>query len=332
MLVAVVASIAAAASAAAPAQADATSPVLEFVPPAFAFPVQFTAHGGPVTAALSGFDSVVSCTGSHGSGEITGPRSTLSSFQFTGCRAQGGAENGQECKSGGAGAEEIVADAIEADLVYIDQSRREVGMLLNPGGGTYMTFVCGGEAVEASGPFLSPAGPIDQAATSFTATLSRLGATQVPSEYENPLGEKRLAIPMGKRAASPSPAPTGVELGFTIETSASIQIKAVTAAEIEANRRADEAAASAAAKKRRDEEAAAAAAAKRRQDEEAAAAAATLKRHQEEARSKRLRRKLLASALAQCRKTESGHRRARCEKRAKRAYGAPQAVARTTTS
>jgi pyruvate/2-oxoglutarate dehydrogenase complex dihydrolipoamide acyltransferase (E2) component len=191
--------------------------------------------------------------------------------------------------------------------VYIDQAKHEVGMLLNPGGGVYMSFECGPEEVEALGPFLSPVGPVNQLATSFTAALFRSGATQTPSEYENALGEKRLAIPMGKRAAHPSPLTTGVELSFTIQTSASLQIKAVTAAEIEA--------------KQHEDEAAAAAAAKKRQDEEAAAAAAVKQRQEEEAKLERVRRALLSSTLTQCRKAHSKHKRVRCEKRAKRKYG-----------
>jgi hypothetical protein len=290
-----------------PAQAKAALPVLEFAAPGTAFPIGFTASGGEVTAALAGYDTVIHCTGSEGEGEITGPRSTISQYVFTGCETQGGSEGGQECQSEGASAEEIRSEEIEADLVYIDQARHEVDMLLNPGGGVYMSFECGPEEVEALGPFLSPVGPINQVTTSFSATLSRLGATQIPSEYENPLGEKRQAIPMGKRAANPSPLTTGVELGFTIHTSASLQIKAVTAAEIEAKQREDEAAATAAAKGRQDEEAAAAAAAKRRQEEEA--------------KLERLRRALLSGTLKQCRMAHSKHKRVRCEKRAKRQYG-----------
>jgi hypothetical protein len=288
-------------------QAKAASPVLEFVSPGTAFPIGFTASGGEVTAALAGYDTVVHCTGSEGEGEITGPRSTISQYVFTGCETQGGTEGGQECQSGGASAEEIRSEEIEADLVYINQARHEVGMLLNPGGGVYMSFECGPEEVEALGPFLSPVGPINREATSFTATLSRLGATQIPTEYENALGEKRLAIPMGKRAVNPSPLTTGVELGFTIHTSAPLQVKAITAAEIEA--------------KQREDEAAAAAAAKRRQDEEAAATAAAEKRQEEEAKLERLRRTLLSSKLKQCRKAQSKHKRVRCEKRAKKEYG-----------
>ena len=321
MCASVVALIAALALTVAPVEAKAASPVLEFVPSGAAFPVGFTATGGPVTAVLAGFDTEVHCSGSEGDGAILGPRSTVSNYFFTGCKGVGGSKAGAQCKSEGADPEEIVAEAIEADLVYINQAKGEVGMLLNPSGGVYMEFECGGEAVEASGPFLSPVGPINKGATSFTATLSRSGAAQTPNEYENALGEKRQAIPMGRREANPTPATTGVELGFTIHTSASLQIKAVTGAEIEARQRGDEAAAAAAAKKRQDDEAAAATAAKKRGEEETAAAAATKKRQEEEAKLEGLRRTLLSSTLKQCRKAPSKHKRVRCEKRAKQQYG-----------
>lgn len=319
MCVCVAGLIAALALAGAPTQAKAASPVLEFVASGTAFPIDFTATGGPVTAELAGFDSVVHCSNSVGDGVITGPRSTVSNYFFTGCKAQGGTHNDQECKSEGADPEEIKAEAIEADLVYIDQAKHQVGMLLNPDGGVYMNFECGGESVEASGPFLSPVGPINKVATSFTATLSQSDGVQTPDEYENAIGEKRKAIPMGKRGSNPL-ATTGVELSFTIHTDVSLQIKAITAAEIEAKQREDEAAAAAAAKKRQDEEAAAEAAAKKRHEEEAAVAATVGERQEEEAKVEQLRRVLLSSSLKQCRKAPSKHKRARCEKRAKKQY------------
>lgn len=334
MCVCVMASIAVLASAAVPASASAASPVLEFVPSGVGFPIEFEANGGEVTAALDEFEPVVHCTDSHGDGEITGPHSAVSQYIFTGCKAQGGSEDGNECKSTGASAEEIESETIEAELVYIDQAKHEVGMLLNPGEGVYMDFECGGEEVKARGPFLSPVDPINQEATSFTATLSRLGATQIPSEYENANGEKREAIPTGERGVHP-PATTGVELGFTINTSASLEIKAITAAEIEAKQREDEAAAAAAVQKRQDEEAAAAAAAKKRQEDEAAAAAAVQTRleaeaavaavatkfRKKQARLRRIRHKLRFLALKRCRRAPSKRRRVRCEKRVKKKYG-----------
>jgi ABC-type nitrate/sulfonate/bicarbonate transport system substrate-binding protein len=133
-----------------------------------------------------------------------------------------------------------------------------------------------------------------------------LGAVQTPNEYENALGEKRTAIPMGAREGHPQ-ATTGVEPGFTIHTDALLQIKAITAAEIEA--------------KQHEDEAAAAAAKKKRQEDEAAAAAAAKERKEEEAKLDRVRRALLSSTLKQCRKAPSKHKRAQFEKRAKKKYG-----------
>jgi hypothetical protein len=307
MCVCVAVLIAALALTVAPAHAKAASlPVLEFVAPGTAFPIDFTADGGEVTAVMDGFETEVHCTESEGDGEIIGPRSTLSEYVFTGCEAQSGANTGHECQSAGANPEEIRSEEIEAELVYIDQAKHEVGMLLNPSEGVYMNFECGGEEVKARGPFLSPVGPINQQATSFTATLSRSGALQTPNEYENANGEKRQAIPMGERGLHPA-ATTGVELSFTIQTSALLQIKAITGAEIEA--------------KQREDEAAAAAAAKKRQDEEAAAAAAATKRQEEEARLRRIRHQLLSITLKRCRTAKSKHKRGRCEKRAKKQYG-----------
>ncbi len=290
-----------------------------------------------MTAEMTGFDTVVHCVGSHGEGEIIGPRSTTSHYVFTGCETQGGTDGGQKCKSSVAAEGEITTGVIEGELVYIDQAKHEVGILLNPSGGVYMNFECGGEEVEARGPFLAPAGPIDQEAMSFTVSLSRLGAMQTPDEYENANSEKRQAIPMGKRGTHPL-VTTGVELSFAINSSSQGEIRAINLAELEAKRLEEEAATAAAAKKRSEEEAATAAAAKKRSEEEVATAAAIKKRLEEEAasaaaaqkrseeeakaKSKPLTRgQLLAKALKQCKKAKSKHKRMQCERLAKKKYG-----------
>lgn len=304
MGVCVVASIAALALTVIPAQAKAASPVLEFFSPASAFPIDFTADGGEVTAVMANVAPVVHCADSYGEGEIIGPRSTLSQYVFTGCVAHEGGSTAN-CQSEPIDTGVIESGTIEADLVYIDQAKHEVGMLLNPSGGVYLTFRCGGELVEARGPFLAPVGSLNTQTTSFTASLSRSGAVQTPDEYENAIGEKRKAVPMGEWEGHPL-ATTGVELSFAIQTSAALEIRAVTAVEIEARQRDEEAAAT-----------------KKRQDEEAKAAAAAKRRQEEEARAERLKRaRLLSNGLTRCRKAHSKHRRVRCEKRVKKKYGA----------
>ncbi len=309
----VVALAAAFALAAAPANAKAASPVLEFASSA-SFPIAFEANGGEVTAETTGVVTKLRCAGSEGEGEIVGPRSTFSNYVFTGCEADGGPADGEACQSEGADPGEITTGTIEADLVFIDQAKREVGMLLNPGGGIYMEFDCDTESMKARGPFLSPVGSINEQSTSFTATLSRVGATQTPSEYENALGEKRKATPEGQRESDPW-ATTGVELDFEIHTSAALEVKAVTAGEIEAEQRGVQALA----EKRKDDEAAAAAAARKRQAEEAALAAVVRQREIEEAKATR------ALKLSRCRKAPKKQKRVRCEKRVKRQYGSQKA-------
>lgn len=324
MCAGIVVSIVALALTVAPAQAQAASPVLEFVPSGASFPIPFEAEGGAVSARLAEFDSIVNCADSEGEGALTGPRAAVADFVFTECKAVEGEEAGQECKSAGAEPEEIRAEGIDAELVYLDQAAHKVGMLLNPAGGVYMTFTCGGELVEAAGPFLSPVGEINKVTTSFISILRRNGASQLPSQYENASGEIRDAIPLGRRAKNLNWDQTGVELSFVIQTAAPLQIKVITAAEIEAKQREEEAAAAAAAKKRQDEEAAAAAAAKKRQEEEAAAAAAAKKLQEEEAAlaERRRRAKQLSNRLKQCRKAPTTkQKRSRCERRAKNKLG-----------
>jgi hypothetical protein len=327
MHVCVVAAIAALAVALVPAQASAASPVLEFLSPGHSFPMPFEADGATVSARLADFDRIVNCGKSEGDGEITGPHSTISNYVFTECVAEllAGGGSDVECQSDGADAEEIRSGTIEADLVYLDQAKHEVAMLLNPDEGVYMEFECGGESVKAFGSFLSPVDPINKMAPSFTAVLERDGNAQLPSEYEAANGEKRQAIPMGEVNNEP-PDSTGVELTFTVQPEFPLEIKAINTAEVEAKQRedeatkkreADEAAALAAAKKRQDDEAAAA---KKRQDDEAALAAAKQK---EEAEAK-ARKQHLTKALKQCKKVKSGQKRARCVKRANKKYGAPK--------
>jgi hypothetical protein len=306
-----------------PAGASATSPVLEFVVPGKAFPVAFSSEGGPVTAEMADFEKVVHCEKSHATGEITGPRSTVSEYSFTGCKTEKGAS--AKCKTTGAGEEEITTRPIEADLVYIDQARHEVGILLDPAGGVYMQFECGGEAVEARGAFLSTVTPINKEVTSFTATLSESGSVQSPDEYESENGERLRAIPEGKRGTKEW-VPTAVAATITIKPSTPVQIKALATEEIEARQREE------AQTKYQEEIKQKETAVNKRHEEEAAAS----KKHEEElkaqlaavtgqlkellAKQHPTRAQLLAKALEQCKKRPK-RKRAKCRVAAERRYG-----------
>ncbi|HEY3828103.1 MAG TPA: hypothetical protein VGL57_02795 [Solirubrobacteraceae bacterium] len=320
-----------------PAGAAAVEPVLEFVVPGNAFPVAFTTEGGAVTAEMAGFASVVNCSASHGEGELTGPRSAVAKYVFTGCVTEHGSST--KCQSATALNEgEITTGQIPAELVYISQAKHAVAILLNPDNTlsediVYMTFKCGGESVEARGPFLAAVGPVNQEANSFTTTLSQLAGAQTPDEYENLRGEMFKAIPEASREGNPF-VTTGVASTITVHSAVSGTIRAISAEEVLTKQHEEEAQRQHAAEVKQQEEAAAkrhqeeAAAAKKHEEEEVAAA--TKKRQEEEAaagKQKRQeeaakRKRLLAKALRQCKRQPTKHRRAQCEARAKRRYGA----------
>ncbi len=330
MLVCLVALVAA--LAVGPTSAQAASPVLEFAPSGAAFPIPFEAEGTQeVSARLNDFDPILHCIESEGEGEILGPRTAVGDYFFYGCTAKEGMNPSVKCKSEGAEEEEIVAEDVDAELVYINQANHEVGMLLEPTGGIYMKFSCGGEPVEARGPFVSPVGEVNKVASSFSAILKRNGTEQFPHEYEGSAGEKLPAVPTGKRESSANWEASAVELAFNIFTASPLEIKAINSAEIEAKQRAED---EAAAKKRRDEDAAKAAADKKHQEEEAAKAAAAKKLQEEELRQKeraqaKKRAQQRTKALKQCKKLKSSQKRNRCESRVKKKYSAPKAHSTT---
>jgi hypothetical protein len=268
-----------------PGSASAASPVLEFVAPGHGLPLDFTTESGPVNAEMIGFSSLVHCAVSHGEGQITGPRSTVSEYRFTGCVTESGSH--QKCKSEGALEEEITTGPVDAELVFIDQATHQVGILLDPSGGTYIAFECGGQSAEGRGPFLAPVSPTNQEAESFTAILSQSGSAQTPDEYETLTGEKAPAIPMGKHGTNPL-VTTGVEATFTVHPSSPVEIRAITAVEVLAEEHARQVSEEA---RKHEDEAIAAAAAKRIQEE-----AAVKKHHEEEAAAANNRQEEAAAA------------------------------------
>jgi hypothetical protein len=217
-----------------PAGASAASPVLEFVAPGHSWPVSLTTEGGAVTA--EGFSgAVMTCAHSSGQGEITGPRRAVAKFEFTKCKT-----GAQKCESKGAGVEEITTGPIEAELVYIDQKSHEVAVLLNPHGGTYIRFECGGVAARGEGSFLAPGGPLNTETTSFTTTLSKSSMSegvQTPDEYEGAGGEKLKAIPLGEKNNNEKLERTGVESTIAVTTAEPVEVRAITEEEVEAKQR-----------------------------------------------------------------------------------------------
>jgi hypothetical protein len=318
-----------------PAGASAASPVLEFVAPGHSLPVGFTTAGGAVTA--EGFSgAVMTCAHSSGQGEITGPRRAVAKYEFTECKT-----GGQKCKSEGAAVEEIKTGSIEAELVYIDQAKHEVAVLLNPRGGTYMSFECGGIPARGEGPFLAPGSPLNTETTSFTTTLSKSAGLQTPNEYEGAGGEKIKAVPFGEKNNNLILEPTGVESTITVTTAEPVEVRAITAEEVETKQREEakkqeealqklEAALKKQeeALKKAEEHSKQAGEEAKKHEEELNAQITAIKKHQEEEAAKKkqeeskppTRAQSLAKSLKQCKK-EPKTKRAQCIAKAKKKYG-----------
>jgi hypothetical protein len=331
-----------------PAGASAASPVLEFVVPGHSLPIPFTTESGTVNAEMVGLNKLVQCAASTGEGEITGPRSTVSNYTFTGC-----ATGAEKCESTGASEGEIKAGPIDGELVFIDQAKRQVGIVLDPNAGTYIAFECEGISAEGRGPFLAPVSPTNTEAAAFAAILSQSGSAQTPDEYETLTGEKVPAIPMGKHG-SQALVKTGVEATFTVHPSWPGEIRAITSQEIEAQdeakKRQEEALQTLETALKKQEEALKkteedakqlAGEAKKHEEEVTGRLAATVKKYQEEAAATKkqleamekqlavieaktqppTRARLLAKALRACQK-QPKQQRARCVASAHKKYGA----------
>jgi hypothetical protein len=274
----------------------------------------------------------MTCAHSSGQGEITGPRRAIAKFELTGCNA-----DPQECKSEGAGAEEIKTGSIEAELVYVNQKNREVAVLLNPRGGTYIKFECGGVPARGEGSFLAPGGPLNTETTSFATTLSKSGGVQTPDKYEGVGGEMLKAIPFGEKNNNLKLEPTGVESTITVTTAEPVEVRAITAEEVEAQEAKEHEAAlqkQEATLKKLEEALKKAEEHAKQMEAENIQLAATVKKDQEEvaAAKKKLeelekakshtptRAQRLAKALKQC-KMQPKNKRAQCEVKAEKKYG-----------
>jgi hypothetical protein len=250
-------------------------------------------------------------------------------------------QSGAKCTSGGtAGEEEIKTGEIGAELVYIAQAKHEVAILLNPAGHTYMEFKCGGIPARGEGSFLTIGGPLNMETTSFTTTLSKSsesGGVQTPDEYEGVWGEKLKAIPLGEKSNNLKLEPTGVESTITVTTAEPVEVRAITAEEVEAQeaREHEEALQKQEAALKKLEEALKKAEEQAKQvgAENVQLAAALKKDQQEIATAKKkleelekakshpvTRAQQLAKALKQC-KTQPKNKRAQCEAKAQKKYG-----------
>jgi hypothetical protein len=336
-----------------PAVAGAAPAVIEYVPAGKSFPVEFHSASGPVSVELAGGAGTLDCTASSGAGQITGPRASNLEITYTGCTTDGGAVKCQSTVTAG----EIESGRLQAELVYLNRAKQEIGVVLNPTGEKYAVHECSGSpGVEAgaSGAILARLEPVNQpGGMTFTESFDQLAGSQIPQEYEAASGEKHQAMPEGFLGETEYQ--SGTQATSTITTVEPVDIKVVAGLspleeaegkqseeQAQAKKFKEDAESAEAAQKQQQAEAAAkkllqeqataaalkhgseeAAASTAKRSEAEAAAAANAKAQEEQAKRKSPssnRSAPLAKALKACKKQPKA-KRAKCEASARKRYG-----------
>jgi hypothetical protein len=208
-----------------PAVADASPAVLEYVPAGQHFPVEFHTTSGPVSVELAGGAGTLDCTASSGIGQITGPRASNLEITYTGCTADAGAVKCQSTVTEG----EVESGRLQAELVYLNRAKQEIGVVLNPTGEKYAVYECSGSpGVEAgaSGAILARLEPVNQpGGMTFAESFDQLAGSQIPQEYETASGEKHMATP--KSFLGETEYQSGTQATDTVTTLEPVDIKVV---------------------------------------------------------------------------------------------------------
>jgi len=146
----------------------------------------FTTSGKTATLRAASFpETVITCTASTGTGEITGATGAKKvggvSVTFTGCNATSG--GGCEVHSKGGGKEEITTSTLEGELGKVAKSEAtsEVGLELKAGSGSFVTVE--GSCIpfgksEITGTVTGEVNPIKESGTSGTLTYAASGTSQ----------------------------------------------------------------------------------------------------------------------------------------------------------
>lgn len=155
-----------------------------------ALPEQVPASGKlTISSGASVFETKagekVSCTKDSGSGEITGAKTSTGTVTFEGCTAS---LLGVKIKCQ-TGAEGDIVTELKNELVYINKSKKEVG--LDSVLAKELTIKCGSfETLKVKGSTICPISPINTKTKTLTLSCKQKKGVQEPTEYENAKGEK----------------------------------------------------------------------------------------------------------------------------------------------
>jgi hypothetical protein len=127
----------------------------------------------------------VKCASSISEGEYTGPKSATAGVRLSSCAIVGGAA----CQSQGAGAGELVASGLAAQLGFIRDVEEKGEFHLSVGweessAGSIISARCGSEGLAVSGSVIAPISTIDKMTGSYTLKYGEVAGRQAPEAFE----------------------------------------------------------------------------------------------------------------------------------------------------
>lgn len=163
------------------AAASASAALPEFVGP---FPTPFTSKSGKTTLETVK-KATITCTADTGNGEVTGPKTGVTTITFTGCEF---ATLGIVCNSTGVPPGDIVTATLVMTLGYINGPKKEAGIDLSTAtGGPLMEFSCAGLRVLVDGSVIGRITPVNKVVkppSHFTLKFTQAAGKQKPTKFE----------------------------------------------------------------------------------------------------------------------------------------------------
>ncbi len=146
-------------------------------------PKAFSGSGGPGNLDVVGLGEIT-CSASSLSGTLTSPTTGAGiRVKFTGCEV-----DGEKCKSSGAATGEIVTNALDGEVGYVDAAKTEVGIDSKGESSIYEAeFSCGIEDLVVKGSVIGLVSPVNTLTTTGEFTFERLGTTQLLTKFEGGL-------------------------------------------------------------------------------------------------------------------------------------------------
>jgi hypothetical protein len=147
----------------------------------------------------------ISCASGTGVGEYTGARTLTITLTLSGCER---ASNHQPCQSVGGASGQIVTNALEGTLGFINAAKPSVGLDLahEP---SLASFECtapgvpGKELLTVEGSVIGQIAKLDEMASGFTITFTGRAGKQTPEAFEGGATDTLLTSTVG-RASEPS--------------------------------------------------------------------------------------------------------------------------------